>query len=106
MSQAKIQARSKKASGVRLDKSDFKKSSKESRDQRFKVKKLNFRFKGNLYRLGLIRAQSSQAQAKKVAENLANDKITQDNMENKEIIALIAYLQRLGTDIKVKEPSK
>ena len=34
------------------------------------------------------------------------DKITQENLENKEIVALIAYLQRLGTDIKIKEPSK
>jgi hypothetical protein len=25
------------------------------------------------------------------------------NLENKEIVALIAYLQRLGTDIKVKD---
>lgn len=45
-------------------------------------------------------------QAKKVAENLKKDKITQENLENKEIVALIAYLQRLGTDIKVKEASK
>ena len=45
-------------------------------------------------------------QAKKVAENLKKDKITQENLENKEIVALIAYLQRLGTDIKVKEVSK
>jgi cytochrome c oxidase cbb3-type subunit I/II len=45
-------------------------------------------------------------QAKKVAESLAKDKITQENLENKEIVALIAYLQRLGTDIKVKQPSK
>ncbi|HRO72036.1 MAG TPA: cytochrome-c oxidase, cbb3-type subunit II [Saprospiraceae bacterium] len=41
-------------------------------------------------------------QAKKIASNLAKDKIKQDNLENKEIIAVIAYLQRLGTDIKVK----
>ena len=45
-------------------------------------------------------------QAKKISESLAKDKITQENLENKEIVALIAYLQRLGTDIKVKEPSK
>lgn len=44
-----------------------------------------------------------KAQAKLVAENLAKDKITQEGVENKEIVALIAYLQRLGTDIKVKE---
>ena len=41
-------------------------------------------------------------QAKKIAASLAKDKIKQDNLENKEIIAVIAYLQRLGTDIKVK----
>lgn len=45
-------------------------------------------------------------QAKKITESLAKDKITQENLENKEIVALIAYLQRLGTDIKVKEVSK
>ena len=47
-----------------------------------------------------------KAQAKKITESLAKDKITQENLENKEIVALIAYLQRLGTDIKIKEPSK
>lgn len=41
-------------------------------------------------------------QAKKVAENLKKDGIEAENIESKEIIALIAYLQRLGTDIKVK----
>ena len=48
-------------------------------------------------------------QAKKIAESLAKDKINQENLEQKEIVALIAYLQRLGTDIKVKSgtiPSK
>ena len=47
-----------------------------------------------------------KAQAKKITESLSKDKITQENLENKEIVALIAYLQRLGTDIKVKAPSK
>lgn len=47
-----------------------------------------------------------KAQAKKITESLSKDKITQENLENKEIVALIAYLQRLGTDIKVKIPSK
>lgn len=47
-----------------------------------------------------------KAQAKKITESLSKDKITQENLENKEIVALIAYLQRLGTDIKVKTPSK
>ena len=39
-------------------------------------------------------------QAEKVAESLRNDGVQQEGVENKEIIALIAYLQRLGTDIK------
>ena len=43
-----------------------------------------------------------EAQAKKIAANLEKDNIKMDNLEKKEIIALIAYLQRLGTDIKVK----
>ncbi len=43
-----------------------------------------------------------RAQAKKVAANLAKDGIKPEGIENKEIIAMIAYLQRLGTDIKPK----
>ena len=39
-------------------------------------------------------------QSKQIADNLRRDGIEMDNLENKEIIALIAYLQRLGTDIK------
>lgn len=39
-------------------------------------------------------------QADAIAANLKNDKI--EIPSSKEIIALIAYLQRLGTDIKVK----
>jgi cytochrome c oxidase cbb3-type subunit I/II len=39
-------------------------------------------------------------QAKAIAANLAIDKITVPN--DREIIAIIAYLQRLGTDIKNK----
>lgn len=45
-------------------------------------------------------------QAKKIAESLKKDKIEQEGLEKKEIVALIAYLQRLGTDIKVKAPVK
>lgn len=41
-----------------------------------------------------------QAQAAGVAASLRKDGIEQEGLENKEIIALIAYLQRLGTDIK------
>ncbi|MCZ2337999.1 MAG: cytochrome-c oxidase, cbb3-type subunit I [Chitinophagales bacterium] len=43
-----------------------------------------------------------KAQAAKITTSLKADKIMQDNLESKEIIALIAYLQRLGTDIKIK----
>jgi cytochrome c oxidase cbb3-type subunit I/II len=38
-------------------------------------------------------------QAKKIAENLKAEGIQQEGLENKEIVALIAYLQRLGVDI-------
>jgi cytochrome c oxidase cbb3-type subunit I/II len=41
-----------------------------------------------------------QRQAAQIAESLRADGIQQEGLENKEIIALIAYLQRLGTDIK------
>jgi cytochrome c oxidase cbb3-type subunit I/II len=41
-------------------------------------------------------------QAQIVAESLRKDGIEQENLESREIIALIAYLQRLGTDIKPK----
>jgi cytochrome c oxidase cbb3-type subunit I/II len=41
-------------------------------------------------------------QAVIIAENLKKDKIQQEGVERKEIVALIAYLQRLGTDIKPK----
>lgn len=39
-------------------------------------------------------------QASIIAENLRKDGIELENLETKEMIALIAYLQRLGTDIK------
>ena len=46
-----------------------------------------------------------KAQAKEIADNLNEDGITQENLEDKEIVALIAYLQRLGTDIsKIENP--
>ena len=41
-----------------------------------------------------------EAQAAKIAASLRQDGIEQDVVESKEIIALIAYLQCLGTDIK------
>ena len=44
----------------------------------------------------------AQKQAKAIADKLAEEKIKDQGIETKEIAALIAYLQRLGTDIKVK----
>ncbi len=41
-------------------------------------------------------------QAKEVAASLNADGVMDEGLENKEIVALIAYLQRLGTDIKPK----
>jgi len=47
-----------------------------------------------------IAVDDLKKQARQVAENLRKDGIEQEGLENKEIVALIAYLQRLGTDIK------
>lgn len=45
-----------------------------------------------------------EAQAKAIAKGLVEQGVPETpGLENKEIIALIAYLQRLGTDIKKKE---
>jgi cytochrome c oxidase cbb3-type subunit I/II len=44
-----------------------------------------------------------KTQSEKIVKNLANDNIKISS--DKEVIALIAYLQRLGTDIKVKDKS-
>ena len=46
------------------------------------------------------------AQAKKIADNLRAEGIKQDGLERKEIIALIAYLQRLGVDISAQAQAK
>jgi cytochrome c oxidase cbb3-type subunit I/II len=43
--------------------------------------------------------QDLEAQAKGISDNLALEKIKISS--NKELISLIAYLQRLGTDIKL-----
>jgi len=43
--------------------------------------------------------QNLQAQAKGIADELREAGIEQEGLEQKEIVALIAYLQRLGTDI-------
>jgi cytochrome c oxidase cbb3-type subunit I/II len=42
----------------------------------------------------------SRKQAKTIADGLIAGGIQQDKLEDKEIVAMIAYLQRLGTDIK------
>ncbi len=47
-----------------------------------------------------IALEELQAQAATIAESLRADGIDMEGLENKEIIALTAYLQRLGTDIK------
>jgi cytochrome c oxidase cbb3-type subunit I/II len=45
-------------------------------------------------------------QAATIAANLKEQGIKQEGMQDKEIIALIAYLQRLGTDIKAVQTTK
>ncbi|MEO1625825.1 MAG: cytochrome-c oxidase, cbb3-type subunit II, partial [Bacteroidota bacterium] len=47
-----------------------------------------------------------QRQADEVAKRLRADGIDGEGLERKEIVALIAYLQRLGTDIKVPEKQR
>ena len=42
----------------------------------------------------------AQKQAKSVAAKLASEGVKDQGLEEKEIVAIIAYLQRLGTDIK------
>jgi cytochrome c oxidase cbb3-type subunit I/II len=44
----------------------------------------------------------AQAQAQKIAKNLADQGVKDAGIQNKEMVAIIAYLQRLGTDIKIK----
>ncbi len=46
---------------------------------------------------------NAREQAQKVAKNLADQGVKDPNISDKEIVAIIAYLQRLGTDIKVKK---
>ncbi len=43
-----------------------------------------------------------KAQAQVIADDLKKSGVEQEGLETKEIVALIAYLQRLGTDIKPK----
>ena len=47
-----------------------------------------------------IAIEDLKAQAAQIAKNLRKDGVEDDELESREIIALIAYLQRLGTDIK------
>ncbi len=47
-------------------------------------------------------AGNAGEQAKKIAESLASQGVKDQGIETKEIVAIIAYLQRLGTDIKVQ----
>lgn len=44
-----------------------------------------------------------KSQAKRVADNLRKEGIEQERLEDKEIVALISYLQRLGVDIKLNK---
>ncbi len=47
-----------------------------------------------------IAVQDLEKQAKKIADGLIAGGVDQEELETKQIIALIAYLQRLGTDAK------
>jgi cytochrome c oxidase cbb3-type subunit I/II len=47
-----------------------------------------------------------EKQAAGIAQNLRKDGIKDEKLAQREIIAMIAYLQRLGTDIEVKAPVK
>jgi cytochrome c oxidase cbb3-type subunit I/II len=49
-----------------------------------------------------VAVEEAQKQAKAIATRLVEQGVKDSNIENTEMIALIAYLQRLGTDIKVK----
>jgi len=46
-----------------------------------------------------------EKQAAGITQNLKKDGIKDEKLAQREIIAMIAYLQRLGTDIKVKTPA-
>jgi cytochrome c oxidase cbb3-type subunit I/II len=45
---------------------------------------------------------NAQEQAQAIANNLASQGVKDQGLADKEIVAIIAYLQRLGTDIKVE----
>jgi cytochrome c oxidase cbb3-type subunit I/II len=48
-------------------------------------------------------AEEMAAQAQGIAENLKKEGIEQEGVESKEIVALIAYLQRLGVDYQAEQ---
>ncbi len=52
-----------------------------------------------------IALEDLEKQAAGIAQNLKKDGIKDEKLAQREIIAMIAYLQRLGTDIKVKAPA-
>ncbi|MEM9258799.1 MAG: cbb3-type cytochrome c oxidase subunit II, partial [Bacteroidota bacterium] len=43
-----------------------------------------------------------EAQAREIAADLRENGVEDPELEQREIVALIAYLQRLGTDIKAE----
>ena len=51
-------------------------------------------------------AADLRAQARDIADNLRESGVEDPELEEKEIVAIIAYLQRLGTDIKPKPQVK
>ena len=53
-----------------------------------------------------IASEEVTKQANGIAANLKDQGIKQEGMNDKEIVALIAYLQRLGTDIKLSQNNK
>ncbi len=53
-----------------------------------------------------IAEEDLKLQAKMIADDLRKSGIDYEGLENKEIIAVIAYLQRLGTDIKVQQQAE
>ncbi len=50
--------------------------------------------------------ENAQEQAQKIARNLADQGVKDEGIAGKEIVAIIAYLQRLGTDIKVQKQAE
>ena len=61
------------------------------------LKMLNTPYPSNFEDVAVERLQK---QAKEIADKLREEGAELEGLENKEIVALIAYLQRLGTDIK------